>query len=149
LIGPLSDRPSSDDLGEWLGVEVVEFGTATPLRHDEPSRLLGHAEVLRDRLTRKAEAMPRREQGTDLEKGLAVARRQFVEDEAPRLVVESTENIDHILTVSSSAAARLDQQPYRFAGAAVEHAGPRNSHEAGGELPLSLLRVRVLRRPDG
>ena len=52
-------------------------------------------------------------------------------------------------TVSSSAAARLDQQPYRFAGAAVEHAGPRNSHEAVGELPLSLLRVRVLRRPDG
>jgi hypothetical protein len=58
LIGPLPDRPSSGDLGEWLGVEVVEFGTATPLRHDEPSRLLEHAEVLRDRLTRKAEAMP-------------------------------------------------------------------------------------------
>ena len=58
----------------------------------------GHAEVLRDRLTRK-------EQGTDLEKGLAVARRQFVEDEAPRLVVESTENIDHILAIGKSALA--------------------------------------------
>ena len=53
------------------------------------------------------------------------------------------------VTVSSSAAARLDQQPYRFAGAAVEHAGPRDSHEAVGGLSLSLLRVRVLRRPDG
>jgi hypothetical protein len=83
----------------------VEFGTATPLRHDEPSRLLEHAEVLRDRLTRKAEAMPRREQGADLEKGLAVARRQFVEDEAPRLVIESTENIDHILAIGKSALA--------------------------------------------
>ena len=40
----------------------MEFGTATQLRHDEPSRLLEHAEELRDRLTRKAEAMPRREQ---------------------------------------------------------------------------------------
>ena len=104
MIGPLSDRPSSGDLGAWLGVEVVEFGTSTALRHDEPSRL-EHAEVLRDRLTRKAEAMPRREQGTDLEKGLAVAYRQFVEDEAPRLVVESTENIDHILTIGKSALA--------------------------------------------
>jgi hypothetical protein len=49
--------------------------------------------------------MPRREQGADLEKGLAVARRQFVEDEAPRLVIESTENIDHILAIGKSALA--------------------------------------------
>jgi hypothetical protein len=43
--------------------------------------------------------MPRQEDGTDLELGLAVARRQLVEDEAPRLVVECSEDIEQDLTI--------------------------------------------------
>jgi Mg-chelatase subunit ChlI len=49
--------------------------------------------------------MPRYEHGTDLEQGLAVSRRQLVQDQAPRLVVESAEDTDHDLTIGKSALA--------------------------------------------
>ena len=38
--------------------------------------------------------MPHRQGGADFEQGLAVAHRQFVEDETPCLIVESSEDID-------------------------------------------------------
>jgi hypothetical protein len=93
-VGPFSNRPSAGDLREWLRVEVVELGSSTTFGHDQPSRL-EDAEVLGDRLAREAEAMSHREQGTDLEECLAVARRQLVEDQTPGLVVESAEHIGH------------------------------------------------------
>jgi hypothetical protein len=55
--------------------------------------------VLRDRLTRKAAAVPHREDRANLEQGLTVARHKFVEDEAPGLVVEGTEDIHHAPTI--------------------------------------------------
>jgi hypothetical protein len=34
----LSDWPSSGDLGEWPGIEVVELGASAPLGHNQASR---------------------------------------------------------------------------------------------------------------
>ncbi len=61
--------------------------------------------MLRDRLTRKAAAVPHREDRANLEQGLTVARHKFVEDEAPGLVVEGTEDIDHTPTIGKLSLA--------------------------------------------
>ena len=49
--------------------------------------------------------MPHREDRANLEKGLTVARHKFVEDEAPGLVVEGTEDIDHTPTIGKLSLA--------------------------------------------
>jgi predicted nucleic acid-binding protein len=66
----------------------VDLGSPSPLRHDQPGGLQ-HAQVLRDGLACEADAVPHREHGTDLEQRLSVACRQLVEDQTPRLVVQS------------------------------------------------------------
>jgi hypothetical protein len=89
----------------------VELGTSTPFRRDKPSRL-ENAEVLRDRLTAEAQAVPHSEHGTNLEQGLTVARRQFVKDRPPCLIVKSPEHINHASILGKSQLAY--QGPPRF-----------------------------------
>ena len=55
--------------------------------------------MLRYRLPRRAQPVPRDEQRADLEQGLTVAGGEFVEDETSGLIVESSEHVRHTLMI--------------------------------------------------
>jgi hypothetical protein len=76
----------------------VEFGASAPLRHNQACGL-EDAEVLGDRLAGEVEAVPGGECGADFEEGLAVAYCEFVEDQAPGLIVECSEDVCHKSTI--------------------------------------------------
>ena len=82
------------DDSERLAIEVVELGATASLGHHQAG-VLEHGEMLRDRLAGRTESVPHREQGAELEQGLTVPGSKLIEDEAPCLVVKSSEHIGH------------------------------------------------------
>ncbi len=83
---------------ERLAVEVVQLAAATSLGHHEAG-VLEHGKVLRDRLAGRTESVPHSEQCANLEQGLPIPGRKFIEDETSGLIVESSEHVGHATSI--------------------------------------------------
>jgi hypothetical protein len=79
----------------------VELRAATPLRADQSGRL-ENAEMLRDGLAGRPDAVAHREQTADLEQRLPVAHGEFIQNQTPGLVVKSPEHVRHMATIRKS-----------------------------------------------
>src|SRR5215207_3306459 len=86
------DRPSVDDGSQWGRVDVVELEPTLPAGAYETGGL-EHVEVLRDRLPRRAQAVPHDQPRADLEQGLSVALDELVQDRSPRGIGKCLEHV--------------------------------------------------------
>ncbi len=85
--------------------------------------------------------MPHNEHRANLEQGLTVARHQFVEDEAPGLVIEGTEDIDHTSTIGKLSLAY--QMPIGWLGPTDEERLTPAVPEQGSVLGQAVLMAEI------
>jgi hypothetical protein len=98
MVLPRIFEPPPNDRHEWRGVDVVEFVSTLTAGLDEAGGF-EDIEVLRDRLSRRPEAVFGRQARADLEQRLPAALGQFVEDGATGGIGQGLEDVSHAMTL--------------------------------------------------